>query len=494
MNIRKHFIVILLSCLFGHSIAGTYTNPILPYDYSDPDVCQVGNDYYMTASSFNCIPGLQILHSTDLVHWRIVDAALRDAVPGREGEDSPEYGCGVWAPSIRYHGGRFYIYYGDPDRGIYCIRSEESKSIPCHWEKAVLIKAGKGYIDPCPLWDEDGRAYLVHAFAGSRAGIKSILAVGEMSADGLSMKEESRIIFDGHPNDPTCEGPKFYKRNGYYYIFCPAGGVKTGWQLAMRSRNLYGPYEVKRVLEQGKSDINGPHQGAWIGNWFIHFQDVGVAGRIVHLQPLRWVEDWPIIGKEGEPVLSANNPLMSKDAHTEMATWRDEFEQTEIDLSWQWSGNRRTQYGYCNATESMLRLFSYPADSIASAPNLLLQKIPANQNFCVTAKVRFYPHPKTASHESAGLIVAGKKNHILEAPKNRQWIWLRVEVSNSQKCQFYVSEDGIRYRATGGSFQATEGAWIGAKIGLFCTRDKVKINDSGYMDVDFFEIRFNDAL
>lgn len=489
---RRYWIVLCLLCGFGSIIAGEYTNPILPYDYSDPDVCQVGDDYYMTSSSFNCIPGLQILHSKDLVHWQIVDAALRDAVPGTEGSDRPEYGCGVWAPSIRHHDGRFYIYYGDPDRGIYCVRSEKTDALPCRWEKAVMVKAGKGYIDPCPLWDEDGRAYLVHAFAGSRAGLKSVLAVCELAPDGLSTLSESRIVFDGHPENPTSEGPKFYKKDGLYYIFCPAGGVATGWQLAMRSHSPYGPYEVKKVLEQGQTDINGPHQGAWVGNWFLHFQDVSIAGRIVHLQPLTWADGWPVIGKNGIPVQSGENPLVKSNTPATASLWRDEFDQTEPDLSWQWSGNRRANYYYCNAAKSMLRLFSYPADSIAAAPNLFLQKIPANHAFRTTAKVRFTPNPKTAAHERAGMIVAGRKNYILDAPKNGQWVWLRVEVSNTQLCRFYLSDDGKTFRSAGEPFQAVEGEWIGAKIGLFCSRDRVKINDSGYLDADYFEIRITD--
>ena len=489
-------------CLTG---ASAYTNPILPYDYSDPDVCRVGDDYYMTSSSFNCIPGLQILHSTDLVHWTLTDAALPDYVPGTEDEPTPQYGGGVWAPSIRYHEGRFYIYYGDPDRGIYCVRSEASKTLPCRWEKAVLVKKGKGLIDPCPLWSADGRCYLVHAFAGSRAGFKSALAVCELSADGLTTLTESRIVFDGHPDNPTCEGPKFYFRNGYYYIFCPAGGVSTGWQLAMRSRSPYGPYQAKRVLEQGGSDINAPHQGAWVtsepkktdmgevSDWFFHFQDVGIAGRIVHLQPMRWADDWPVMGKAGEPVSrceirgTADNEVAAGEPGISQV-WRDEFDANRLALGWQWSGNARPEFAFCNAAASRLRLFTSPADSVDMAQNLLLQKIPAGRAFTATAKVRFTPNAKTAKYERAGLIVAGRRCFTLDAPADGEWVWLRVEVSKTQECRFYISRDGKTYAATGASFQAVEGEWIGAKVGLFCTRKPVRINDSGYMDIDYFEI------
>ena len=156
-----------------------------------------------------------------------------------------------------------------------------------------MVKSGKGLIDPSPLWDDDGKAYLVYAFAGSRAGIKSILVVCTMDASGLSTVNDDVLLFDGHKEESTVEGPKIYKRKGYYYVFAPAGGVATGWQTVFRSKNIYGPYESKKVMHQGKTNVNGPHQGAWVqtqtgGDWFLHFQDKGAMGRVVHLQPMKW--------------------------------------------------------------------------------------------------------------------------------------------------------------------------------------------------------------
>jgi hypothetical protein len=287
---------------------GRYKNPVLYADYSDPDVCRVGNDYYMVASSFANTPGLPILHSNDLVNWTLVSYAIQNLAPESVFK-TMQHGNGVWAPSIRYHNNEFYIYYGDPDFGIYMTKA---KKVTDHWSPPTLIKAGKGLIDACPFWDENGRAYVAHGYAGSRAGMKSVLAVFEMTPDGKTAITESRLVFDGHPHHPTVEGAKLYKRNGYYYIFAPAGGVKPGWQLALRSTNIYGPYEEKIVLAQGKSDINGPHQGAWIDtpdgkqDWFIHFQDLYAYGRAVLLQPMRWVNDWP---SEMTHLADLNEPL-----------------------------------------------------------------------------------------------------------------------------------------------------------------------------------------
>src|SRR5690606_26534145 len=239
---------------------GTYKNPVLHADYSDPDVVGVDGDYYMTSSSFTAVPGLPILHSKDLVNWRLIGHALQEIVPTNV-FDRPRHGQGVWAPSIRHHKGEYYIYWGDPDFGIYMVKAKNPQG---PWDPPVLVMEGKGLIDPSPLWDDDGKAYLVHAYAGSRAGVKSILVLNRMNPEGTQVLDRGRVIFDGHDDHPTVEGPKFHKRNGYYYIFAPAGGVATGWQLVLRSKDIYGPYEEKVVLEQGSTQTNGPHQGAWV--------------------------------------------------------------------------------------------------------------------------------------------------------------------------------------------------------------------------------------
>ena len=277
---------------------GTFRNPILFADYSDPDVIRVGDTYYLTASSFHYTPGLPILISKDLINWKLVNYAL-DRVceapgAGRPHEDSvaiekrfqkPCHSEGVWAPTIRYHEGMFFIFYGMPDEGIYMVRAKDPLG---KWEEPVCLLPGKGLIDSCPFWDEDGRAYIVHAYAKSRIGFKSILGIFEMSPDGTRAISEDKFIFDG--NDPahpaiTIEGPKVYKRDGFYYILAPAGGVRQGWQVALRSRNIEGPYEIRTVMDQGNSVINGPHQGGLVDTtdgeeWFLHFQDRGLFGRM----------------------------------------------------------------------------------------------------------------------------------------------------------------------------------------------------------------------
>jgi beta-xylosidase len=504
---------------------GSYKNPVLHADYSDPDVVRVGSDYYMTSSSFNAVPGLPILHSKDLVNWNLVGHALKRQIPIGH-FSTPQHGNGVWAPVIRHHNGEFYLYYPDPDFGIYLTKAEQVEG---PWSEPVLVESGKGLIDPCPLWDDDGNNYLVHAFAGSRAGIKSVLVVKRLNATGDQTLDEGRIVYDGHELDPTVEGPKFYKRNGYYYIFAPAGGVATGWQVVLRSKHIYGPYERRVVMDQGRTTVNGPHQGAWVDtssgeNWFIHFQDKGPYGRVVHLQPLRWINDWPVIGIDkdgdglGEPVATYKKPDVGKTYPATTPGETDEFNATSPGLQWQWQANPRASWLFMNAGQGSLRLYSqlFPenARNLWSIPNLFMQKFPAEE-FTVTARVSFKPNGKIEG-EKAGLVVMGldyasiavkstKDGSALvysmckSAPDNLpesetiagvlkdSIIYFRVNVRKGGLCNFSYSVDGKEFAGVGESFSAKPGKWVGAKVGLFCTRP-IQTNDSGYADFDWFRI------
>ncbi len=423
----------------------SYMNPVLIADYSDPDVCRVGDDFYMTSSSFACFPGLQILHSTDLVNWEIIGAALTDYpgpnwsderpwdvlgmdlgapaagldVPGpEEWRTVPQHGNGVWAPAIRYHDGEFYIYCGDPDRGIFMVKTKDPRG---RWEEPVWVVKAKGYIDPCPFWDEGGKAYLSHGCAGSRAGHKSVLFVAPMSADGCKLLAPSRIVYDGHETQPTIEGTKFYKRDGWYYIFSPAGGVPTGWQVVLRAKSPFGPYEEKVVMAEGLSGVNGPHQGAWIStaageDWFMHFQDIDAYGRVVHLQPMSWGADgWPVIGHDsdgdgvGEPVLLCKRPRLPSSGEFQPAE-SDEFDGIDLGLQWQWHAVPSPYWYFMN--NGALRLYSVDQAegwrNLGDTPNLLLQKTPG-WKFKATAKVRFVPNPQLKQKgESCGLVLMGQ--------------------------------------------------------------------------------------
>lgn len=504
---------------------GTYKNPVLNADYSDPDAIRVGDDFYLVSSSFENIPGLPILHSKDLVNWTIIGHALLKQPPF-DHFDVPHHGDGVWAPAIRFHNGEFYIYYPDPDYGIYLIKAKNPAG---PWSAPVKVVDGKGLIDPCPLWDNDGNVYLVHAFAGSRAGIKSVIAVKQLNTEGTRAITEGVVVYDGHEKDVTIEGPKFYKRNGYYYIFAPAGGVPTGWQLVLRSKNVYGPYERRVVMDQGKSSTNGPHQGAWVNtqtgeDWFLHFQDKGAYGRVVHLQPMHWVDNWPVIGVDldkdgkGEPVAVYKKPNVDKTYPIETPAESDEFNLPKLGLQWQWQSNPKEFWYYMNPSKGTLRLYSdhLPADAhnLWQAGNVLLQKFPADE-FTVTTKLTFMPNAKL-ENEKAGLAVMGLgyANIAIKSKKDDLYlvytickdadkgvsedekvisklesatVFLRVNVKSGAKCRFCYSTDGTNFTNIGDEFDAREGRWIGAKVGLFCTRES-QSNDSGFADFDWFRV------
>ncbi len=405
---------------------GKYRNPVIDADYSDPDVCRVGNDYYMTASSFACFPGLQVLHSTDLVNWKIINAAILDdypVLPEYQGTDLDwhrriQHGNYVWAPSIRYHDGWFYIYCGDPDQGLFMTRTQDPRG---QWEPITWVMKGRGLIDCCPLWDDDGKAYLSHGCAGSRAGVKSVLFVAPMSADGTRVTGPSRIVYDGHENQPTIEGTKFYKRNGYYYIMSPAGGVKYGWQVELRSRSPYGPYEEYVGMAQGKTKINGPHQGAWVDtqngeHWFLHFQDKHAYGRVVHLQPAQWRDDWLVIGNDadgdgcGDPVSVWKKPNLPSSGNFQPLE-DDDFDTVDLGLQWQFEGPYSHYWYFCDANKSKLRLYGIEQPegfrNLSDLQNALLQKFPT-ENFTATAKIRFMPNPASKTHvEEGGFIIKG---------------------------------------------------------------------------------------
>lgn len=514
---------------------GMYRNPVLHADYSDPDVCAVGEDYFLTASSFNCTPGLPILHSKDLVNWKIVNYALKKVEPV-EYYNEPRHGKGVWAPSIRFHEGVYYIYWGDPDFGIFMVKTRDPYG---EWDKPVLVKAGKGMIDPCPLWDDDGRVYLAHAWAGSRAKFNSVLTVCELNKEGTAVISDPVLVFDGNDGvNHTIEGAKFYKRNGFYYLFAPAGGVVSGWQLVMRSKNVYGPYEARIVMAQGKTDINGPHQGGWVDtpageSWFLHFQDKGAYGRVLHLNPMKWINDWPVIGVDkdgdgcGDPVSRYRKPKTDKTYPIETPVESDEFDTRKLGLQWEWHANYQDVFGF-TTNMGYARIYGHELSphfkNFWEVPNLLMQKFPAEE-FTAIAKLKVSAKD---DGQLSGLIIMGwdyswigvekqgekfllkqavckdaeqgnleqvstlavlEPSRKFEAglfPNYEREIYIRVHVDKGAYCRFSYSLDGKKFTEAGTLFKARQGKWIGAKVGMFSVTPHGK--ERGWVDVDWFRV------
>lgn len=485
---------------------GNYCNPVLYADYSDPDVVRHGDVYWMTASSFGHVPGLPILHSRDLVNWTLVNHALPRLYPDSH-YSRPQHGNGVWAPCLRFHNGRFWIFYGDPDFGIYVLSAEDPAG---EWTKPYLLKPGKGMIDPTPLWDKDGRAWLLHAWARSRAGFNNVLTLNEISPDALMVLDEGKVVIDGNALDGwrTLEGPKFYKRDGWYWVFAPAGGVAEGYQAVFRSRSIDGPYEERIVLEQGGTDINGPHQGGWVEapageHWFLHFQEKLPHGRIVHLQPMRWQADgWPVMGSDpdgngtGEPVRVHPKPQLAQQPQTSPDT-TDTFDGDALGRQWQWQANPQHGWADLQARPGSLTLRCVPRPdgySLWNAPNLLMQKFPAPA-FEVTTQLDF---AAAAVGDEAGLVVfgynyswiglqrsesgwqivlrtclsandGGQESTVQTILIEQSSAELRMRFTPDGHCQFAYRLNEGAFTDLGAPFAARESRWVGAKVGLFAS-------------------------
>jgi beta-xylosidase len=503
---------------------GRYQNPVLHADYSDPDAIRVGDTYYMTSSSFNSAPGLPLLASKDLVNWELVGHALPALVP-LERFATPRPGEGVWAPCLRYHDGKFWIFYPDPDLGIFVITAERFSG---PWSAPHLLLPGKGIIDPTPLWDDDGKAYLLHGWAKSRSGINNLLTLRDMAPDGSRLLDtQGRTVIDGNQiaGYRTLEGPKFYKTGGYYYVFAPAGGVEEGWQAVFRSRSIDGPYEVRTVMEQGRSPVNGPHQGAWVraqdgSDWFLHFQDKGAYGRVMHLQPMRWADGWPIIGEDGphagigQPVPTHAKPVAG--FPVQVPATSDEFDGPRLGLQWQWNANSEPRWYSLSERPGMLRLHTQAAPAavgyVRGAPSILAQKLPAPE-FVVDTHVQLND---AAEGDRAGLILnamqyawlglrkrAGatelvyttctpavmrcKESSSVVLASAPSSLYLRMRMGDGAVAQFAYSTDNLSFHPVGQPFKPSKGRWVGAQVGLFSVGDQAG-PDASSLDVDYFRV------
>jgi beta-xylosidase len=532
---------------------GRYRNPVLAGDYSDPDVIRVGEDYYLTASSFTDTPGLPILHSRDLVNWTIIGHALPRVLPDAHYQ-TPRRGGGVWAPAIRHHDGRFLIYYPDPDHGIFMLSATDPHG---PWSAPIVVDKSKGAIDPAPFWDEDGRAWLVYAYAGSRAGKSNIIAMKPLSPDGSHIIGEETIIIDGNNMGPvdtslgprpwqTTEGPKLYKRDGFYYVFAPSGSVKGGWQGVFRSRSILGPYEGRNVMDQGKTATNGPHQGAWVTtpageDWFLHFQDRDSYGRVVHLQPMQWRKGWPVIGVDpdgdgrGEPVASYRKPKGARQAIT--APVADDSFDGPLSLAWQWGSNAGADWS--DMVNGHLRLKSISGSpDLYEVGNILSQKLPGPA-FTATTLLDFQPlrigeraglaihgtrfgwiglkkdasglkivqvskasaEPGAAIEESAGPTVGGGQIWLRASaapvtidvpPPDFSPYWPSMLREMHMRVQFSYSLDGQSFVPLGLPVETRPGRWVGTQIGLFAQAaygtPAAVATTVGHADFDWFRI------
>jgi beta-xylosidase len=334
-----------------------------------------------------------------------------------------------------------------------------------------------------------------------------------MTPDGQTLLGEGEIVFHSPTAHPTVEGPKFLKKDDWYYILAPAGGVATGWQLALRSRNIYGPYEPRVVLEQGLSPVNGPHQGALVDLpngewWFVHFQDAGVYGRVVHLQPVTWKDGWPLIGHDqdgngiGEPVLQCHRPRVHTRSLVAIPATSDEFDAPGLGLQWQWQANHQGSWYSLERRKGWLRLFATRSieGNLLESPSLLMQKFPARA-FEIESAIDV---SELRAGDEAGLVILGRTwaalavrgtdtgstilfrengaDHALGRVEARTVI-VRVRVKDGGDCHFEFL-NGDTLIAAPRPFQATAGHWLGARAGIYCIGQSAE--PRGHADFDYF--------
>ena len=476
---------------WGDQGDGTYINPVINADFSDPDVIRVGQKYYMVASDFHFM-GMQVLESEDMVNWRYI-SQIYNKIDEPGWNQNQHYAGGSWAPAIRYHDGVYYVFFCTPDEGLYTSTAQDPRG---PWAPLHLVKRVKKWEDPCPFWDDDGQAYL----GRSQHGAGPII-VHKMSPDGKQLLDDGVTVYEG----PVAEGTKFMKRNGWYYLIIPEGGVGTGWQTVLRAKNIYGPYERRIVLEQGSTKINGPHQGALVDApdgswWFYHFQETPVLGRVVHLQPARWEADWPLMGSDydrngiGEPVHTWQKPIMQTSGDYQLLT-DDDFDGPSLGLQWQWNHNPKDSHWTLKERKGWLTLKALPADSLKTSRNMLTQKVIGYQSESTTLLT-------TQGDCFAGLFCFGKEFRgiglckegvFIESHGKRQLIvkgkfaqlWLRVSNDcTANRHQFSYSTDGQHYTKISDAFPMLSGYWKGIRVGLFC------YGNSGKAQFDWFTQKY----
>lgn len=492
-----------------HGQSKTYTNPILFADYSDPDVIRDGKDFYLVASSFHFVPGIPILHSRDLVHWEITGHVVKrlNLAPEYDMVHGNRYAGGVWAPSVRFHKGLFYVYFPTPAEGIF-VSTAPRMTGP--WSEPVAVIAGPGLEDPCPFWDDDGSAWLVHSKLGAGP-----LILHRMASDGRSVLDAGKVIVQDPKTLPVLEGPKFYKRNGWYYIFAPMGGVGEGAQAVMRSRKIDGPYDHRIVLAQGNTKINGPHQGGYVETpdgrgWFLHFQMHGAHGRIVHLQPMRWEDDWPVIGEAapgqttGSPVAEASLPVAGA-ANLKPQT-SDEFNAASLSPMWEWNHNPDDANWSLTARRGFLRLHPGNAVDLYHARNTLTETM-QDESLEFTTRMDL---THMGVGDRAGVTLFDRSQSYLgvtQSPTGRSLVFsvqghdtmgpaivgstldLRVTLHGEQASYSYSLDGGKTFAALGTPTKMAFSWWKGARPALFAFNTEKAASASDSVDFDWVHYR-----
>lgn len=375
---------------------GTFTNPLFYEEFSDPDLIRVGNDYYMTGTTMHVMPGLPILHSRDLVNWRLIGYAFDrlDLGPDMRTEGGREmYGRGIWAPSLRYRDGTFYIFSNINGHGTQLFRATNPAG---PWTRTAMKRS---LHDLGVLFDDDGKTYVVWGYRDVH------MAQLNAAMDDIVPGSERVIIT---ADQGMGEGAHVYKIDGRYYITSAWYSGRMRMPVA-RADSPYGPYEVNHAISldegwgsvqgyrlRGKPqppfDVSPPdtaighnvlHQGGIVctpgGEWWgFSMTDYNSLGRLTGLSPVTWRDGWPYFGLPGnlgrtprtwvKPATGAATsaaPLFERD---------DDFSGASLKPVWQWNHVPVEANWSLAARPGHLRLSTLPATDFLAARNSLTQR------------------------------------------------------------------------------------------------------------------------
>ncbi len=498
---------------WGDQRDGTYHNPILPADYSDLDCIRVGNDYYAVSSTFQYSPGFVILHSKDLVNWKIISHAVNDISkisPEMNWDKMNTYGRGIWAGAIRYHDGKFWIYFGDPDRGYFMTTAKKAQG---PWEPIHQLLAAKGWDDGCPFWDDDGQGY----FIGTNFADGYKIHLFKMTADGKSLvKETDKVIYQSKGS----EANKLFKvKDTYYHFFSE---VKASGRVVMmeRSKSIYGPYEGPKQLSYAQKEYHEPNQGGIVqtqkGDWYFlthHGSSGDWSGRVMSLLPVEWIEGWPILGKSdsekiGSMVWSGRKPVQGQ--RNTIPQTSDDFKANNIAHQWEWNYQPRAEKWSLTERKGWLRLKAFTPiekNNLLKAGNTLTQRSFRSAHNEVIVKLDLsgmangqksgLTHFGSPNYATIGVVFDGSAKRLEYNVKGEivlgdalatDQLWLKSTWGLGGLSQFYYSIDGILYLPFGKPYQLAWGAYRGDRIGIYTYNNE---SDAGHLDIDYFIYRLN---
>jgi beta-xylosidase len=478
---------------------GTYTNPVIYSDYPDPDVIRVDSTYYMVSTTMFIFPGVTILKSYDLVNWEYCANAVQRMDFSRcyNLDGCNRYSHGQWATSLKYKDGKYYLLFITLDEGGFLCTATKPEG---PWK---IRKLPRGFYDPGLFFDDDGKIYVAHGY--------NTIYVTELDTNFMA-KSNDVLVYTGDIR-PGLEGTHVYKINGYYYLYCTYGGG-DGFQVALRSRNIYGPYEQKIVIRDNGNLGTGIHQGALIqtqtGEWWsVIFQDGGALGRFPTLQPVTWIDDWPMLGVNGKGVVTYKKPNVGKEYPIKILPTSDEFDGTMLGMQWGWNHNPDSTKWSLAQNPGYLRLSTVKVVSnLRNARNTLTQRIFAyySRTIATTATVRMNvdnmldgdvaglavfqdPYAFIGIKRTNGqkyVIMVNNGKSIDSAAVNSSTVYLRAYAHyGTSRASFAYSLDNQSFTKLGNelSMRFNLSIFTGNK---FCLFNYATISTGGFVDFDWF--------